>query len=159
MISGLVSPMLNLGFVYGNPIFETALAFGVSKDFASIPIWVTVLLGGFIFNFGYAAYLLVKVKTFNSFPQKTSINLVLSATSAVFFFSGLVIYGVASSLLETLGTSLGWALLMSLMIVISNLSSVLMGEWKDSKKALIYQLISILILIFGISIMGLSFYF
>jgi len=116
------------------------------------------LLGGFSVNFGYAAYLLLKTKTYKLFPEKTSTHLIFSVTSGVFFFSGLAIYGIASSLLAKLGTSIGWALLMSLMILISNLSSIIMGEWKNSKRALRYQLTSISILILGIAIMGLSLY-
>jgi L-rhamnose-H+ transport protein len=157
-ISGLTSPMLNIGFVYGNPILETALTLGVSAEFATIPLWIAVLLGGFLVNFSYAVYLLIKAKTYKLFPENTSTHLIFSVTSGVFFFSGLAIYGIASSLLNTLGTSIGWALLMSLMILISNLTSILTGEWKNSKKALTYQLISISILILGMSIMGLSFY-
>jgi L-rhamnose-H+ transport protein len=158
VISGLTSPMLNIGFVYGNPILETAQTLGVTKELATLPIWITVLLGGFTVNFGYATYLLIKTKTYKLFPQKTRMHLVLSTTSGAFFFSGLAIYGVASSLLNTLGTSIGWALLMSLMIIISNLSSILTGEWTNNKKALKYQLMSISIIILGISIMALSFY-
>jgi L-rhamnose-H+ transport protein len=150
--------MLNIGFVYGNPILETALTLGVSAEFASITLWIAVLLGGFIVNFGYAAYLLIKAKTYALFSGNTSKQLLLSVTSGLFFFSGLAIYGIASSLLSTLGTSVGWALLMSLMILISNLSSVLTGEWENSNKALRYQLISISILIIGISIIGFSLY-
>ena len=158
LISGLTSPMLNLGFVSGNSILKTAQALGISI-FASLPIWIVVLLGGFVANFGYAAYLLIKAKSFHLFAQKTSTNLVFSAVSGVFFFSGLVIYGVASSIIEKLGSSIGWAVLMSLMIVISNLTSVIIGEWKNSRKALRYQVISISILVIGITIMSMSFYF
>jgi L-rhamnose-H+ transport protein len=157
-ISGLTSPMLNIGFVVGSPILETALTLGVSAEFATIPRWIVVLLGGFLVNFSYAVYLLFKAKTYKLFSENTSTHLIFSVTSGVFFFSGLVIYGIASSLLNTLGTSIGWALLMSLMILISNLTSILTGEWKNSKKALRYQLISISILILGMLIMGLSFY-
>ena len=158
VISGLTSPMLNIGFVYGNPILETALSLGVSAEFATIPLWIPVLLGGFLVNFGYASYLLIKAKTYKLFPENTCKHLILSLTSGILFFSGLAIYGIASSLLNTLGTSIGWALLMSLMILISNLTSILTGEWKNSKKALKYQLVSISILIIGMLIIGLSFY-
>jgi len=158
MISGITSPMLNLGFVCGSPILETAKRFGASEEFATLPVWIIVLFGGFLVNFGYAVYLLIKAKTFKLFAQNIKIPLILSATSGIFFFSGLGIYGIATSLLDVLGTSIGWAFLMSSMIVISNFSSILTREWKDSKKALKYQLVSILILILGILIMGVSFY-
>lgn len=158
VISGLTSPMLNIGFVYGAPIVETAKTHGVPQELATLPVWIIVLLGGLLVNFGYTAYLLIKTKTFKLFTQNTKKPLILSIISGIFYFSGIAIYGIASSLLNALGTSIGWALLMSLMIVISNLSSLLIGEWTGSRKALGYQLISILILILGISVMGLSFY-
>ena len=157
VISGLTSPMLNIGFVYGIPIVETAQTHGIT-EFATLPVWIIVLLGGFLINFGYATYLLIKAKTFKLFAQKTKTPLILSITSGIFYFSGLSIYGIASSRLDTLGTSVGWALLMSLMIVISNLSGILTGEWTGSRKALRFQLTSISILILGISVMGISVY-
>jgi L-rhamnose-H+ transport protein len=158
VISGMTSPMLNMGFVYGRPILETAQALGIPEELSTLPVWIVVLLGGFSINFGYAAYLLLRRKTFILFAKNTRLPLLLSITSGIIFFSGLAIYGAASSLLNALGTSVGWALLMSLMIVVSNISSILTGEWKGSKRALRYQLTSILILILGISIMGTSFY-
>jgi L-rhamnose-H+ transport protein len=157
VISGLTSPMLNIGFVYGIPIVETAQTHGIT-EFATLPVWIILLLGGFLINFGYAIYLLIKAKTFKLFAQKTKTPLILSITSGIFYFSGLSIYGIASSRLDTLGTSVGWALLMSLMIVISNLSGILTGEWTGSRKALRFQLTSISILILGISVMGISVY-
>jgi L-rhamnose-H+ transport protein len=158
VISGITSSMLNIGFVYGNPILETAQSFGTSAELSTIPIWIVVLFGGFIVNFGYATYLLIKAQTYKLYAQNSKLPLILSAISGIFFFSGLGLYGIASAQLDTFGTSIGWALLMSLMILISNLSSILIGEWKDSKKALQYQLLSILVLIFGIATMGVSLY-
>jgi L-rhamnose-H+ transport protein len=158
VISGISSSMLNIGFVYGNPILETAQSYGASAEVSTIPVWIIVLFGGFLVNFGYAAYLLIEARTFKLYAQNPKFSLILSVISGIFFFSGLVLYGIASSVLDTLGTSIGWALLMSLMIVISNLSSILIGEWKDSKEAFRYQLISLLTLILGISIMGVSLY-
>ena len=156
IISGITSSMLNIGFVYGNPIQETAFNDGINPQLATLPIWNIVLLGGFTINFGYATYRLFKNKTHTLFTQNPKKPLTFTITSAIFFFAGLAIYGIASPLLASLGTSIGWALLMSIMIVISNVSSILTKEWKNSKQALKYQLTSILILIFGKTIMGLS---
>lgn len=158
VISGMTSPMLNMGFVYGHPILETARALGIPEELSTFPVWIVVLLGGFSINFGYAAYLLLRRKSFALFVKSTRFPLLVSITSGIIFFSSLAIYGAASSLLNALGTSVGWALLMSLVIVVSNVSGVLTGEWKGSKSALRYQLTSIVILIFGISTMGVSLY-
>lgn len=157
-VSGIMSPMLNIGFVYGQPIFETAKLFGVSERWATLPIWIVVLSGGFLINIGYAIYLLIKNNTFILFTEKIKIPLSVSVISGIFWFSGFGIYGVATSILGPLGVSVGWGLLMSLMIVVSNIWGILMKEWEGSKTALRYQLLSILVLILGIIVIAMGFY-
>lgn len=157
VVSGITSPMLNIGFIYGRPILETAKSSGASNASATLPIWIIVLFGGFLVNIGYAIYLLITNKTFDLFVSKVKTPLFVSVVSGTFWFSGFGIYGVATSHLGSLGTSAGWGLLMSLMIIISNIWGILTKEWKDNSKALKYQLISILVSILGVVIIAMSF--
>jgi len=73
-----------------------------------------------------------------------------SAISGFLWFAGIAFYGIATVLLGQLGTSVGFALLVSGTVVVSNIAGIIMKEWKNSGEALKYQLISITILVLGI---------
>lgn len=158
IISGLTSPMANVGFVYGKPIAETAESFGVSATLAILPVWLVVLTGMFLVNAGYTIYLLSQNKTFGLFFKKTSLPLAVSLFSGAIWFAGMAFYGMATSMLGNLGTSVGFGLMLSLMIIVSNSWGIMTGEWKNSGKALKYQMVSILISILGIVVIASSFF-
>ncbi len=148
--AGFMSPMLNVGFVYGNQISETAIKFGASINDATLPVWIIVLLGGFVPNIFYAVYRLFKNNTLKLFLS-TKPKAALSATVAgLLWFGAFGLFGISTVLLGNLGASVGWAILMGSMIIISNGWGIFTGEWKAAKKPLAIQLASIFILIVGI---------
>jgi L-rhamnose-H+ transport protein len=65
--SGILSPMLNIGFSFGEPIQKAALAHGAVLGMDANSIWVPGLAGGFLINAGYSIYLLCKNKTWRLF--------------------------------------------------------------------------------------------
>jgi L-rhamnose-H+ transport protein len=52
----------------------------------------------------------------------------------VMWLVGMMIYGVGATKLGHLGASIGWALLMSLIVVVANLWGIVTGEWRNSGK-------------------------
>ena len=70
--AGIFSCMFNLAFHFGKPIAEAAAAQmgGMSDSFrANTPIWLLVMLGGFIPNFVYCLYLLVRKGSWKKYLQ------------------------------------------------------------------------------------------
>jgi hypothetical protein len=45
--------------------------------------------------------------------------------------AGMALYGIGTHRLGELGTSLGWAILMSSMVLVANAVGVLTGEWRS----------------------------
>src|SRR3989344_571047 len=130
VISGLFSSFLNLGFVTGNSISSFAILNGVSNTSATALVWLVVLFGGFITNFTYAIYLLKKNNSTNLY-KKLSLKVFLPIlTSGAFWFGGFALFGIATTKMGDLGSSVGWAILISLSIVISNMLGIKFGEWK-----------------------------
>jgi L-rhamnose-H+ transport protein len=50
------------------------------------------------------------------------------------WMAGIGLYGAAASKLGTLGPSLGWAILMSTMVLVANLTGLLSGEWREAPR-------------------------
>jgi L-rhamnose-proton symport protein RhaT len=154
IVSGIMSPMLNVGFSSGKQISEVALKFGASASNATLPIWVVVLFGGFLINIGYALYLLFMNKSFVFFLYPNIRPTVSAILSGLFWFGGIGLFGIATVALGSLGTSVGWAILMGSMIIVSSFWGIVTGEWKGTRKALQVQVASVLILVVGIVIIA-----
>lgn len=58
--AGLGSAAMNIGFSYANQTLDIAARHGVSEVSASLIPWVITLSGGFVANFAYALYKLIK---------------------------------------------------------------------------------------------------
>src|SRR3989344_1349803 len=156
VISGIFSSFLNLGFVTGKDINAFAIASGVSDTNSSALVWLIVIFGGFIVNFTYALYLLSKNKSFYVY-KKINIKVLLPVlTSGVFWFTSFALFGIGSTKMGTLGPSVGWAILLSLSIVVSNTLGIKFGEWKSTKKALRIQLVALGLIILGVILVSYS---
>lgn len=154
IISGLGSPMLNVGFVFGSGISDTARAIGVSAADSTLPIWVVTLFAGYIVNLAYASYLLIKNRTYKLYASESPKKFALPLVSGLIWFGAFGLYGFATVLLGSLGVSIGWAILMSSMIAISNVIGIATGEWRNNRSALRTQILSIVVVLAGISMMG-----
>jgi hypothetical protein len=70
-------------------------------------------------------------------------------------FGGLLLYGLGIGMLGPLGTSAGWALSMSAMIVAANGSGFLTGEWRGAAgRVLRLMLVGVAMLLAAIVLQG-----
>ena len=88
------------------------------------------------------------------FINQVSLSLPALASLALGLFITLV--GIAANKLGSLGPSIGWAMLLSLSIVISTVWGIKFGEWKNSKVAFKYQLNALTVIVFGVIMIALS---
>ena len=73
------------------------------------------------------------------------------------WYSGLVVYGMGTDALGTLGKIVGWPVFMSVDIIAGILWGFLGGEWKDaSRTARGYCLTGIVILFLAIGVISLG---
>ncbi len=156
VISGIFSSFLNVGFVFGKDISLHAQKMGVAEIDASALVLLVVVFGGFVTNFGYALYLMFKNNTVRVYKKLQAKIFFSILTASLFWFGSVALFGVNSIKLGSLGPSVGWAILFSLSIVISNVWGIKFGEWKGVAKALLLQFTALGLIIVGVVFIALS---
>lgn len=135
IICGLMAPMLNFSFAFGQQIAERAVSLGNSAPRAAYAVWPVGLLGGFLPNILYSLYLLQRNRSWGVFCR-TSADALLPTYMGALWMGAFALYGMSAAYLGPLGTSVGWGLFQIFMILTATLSGVLTGEWsRASRKA------------------------
>lgn len=133
---GVLSGLLPMGMsmAWARELEAAAEHFGgagtaAAQNVALLP----VLVGGAIPNCLYAAWLLVKNKTFQSYKVGGSYWLLI-LLMGVMYTGSTVMWGMsgAPSMLGVLGPSVGWALFIGGLVVSSNVGGFATGEWKGA---------------------------
>jgi L-rhamnose-H+ transport protein len=131
---GLLAPMINYAFAFGQDIAVRAVQLGVSPVGAAYTVWPIALAGGLIPNLVYCIYLLFKNRTWGLFRGPLLRDASLAASMGVFWMGSMAIYGVATVYLGALGTSVGWGLFQIFMVITANVGGLLTGEWTTAPK-------------------------
>lgn len=132
IICGVMAPMLNYAFAFGQSIAEQARIQGVSPQSAGYAIWPIALAGGLVPNVFYAALLLSKNRTWKCYTGAWRRDGWVGGAMAVLWMAAFALYGVSSTYLGSLGTSIGWALFQIFMIMTANAAGLLGGEWSTA---------------------------
>jgi L-rhamnose-H+ transport protein len=141
LASGLLSACGNLGFAFGADISARARALGVPASAAQNTLWTLLTLPLFLCNSGFSIYLLKRNRTAALYRSPGSARSgLLSISMGVMWMAGMGLYGMGATRLGKLGPSLGWAILMSSMVLVANLLGLLTGEWKAAPPAARRQL-------------------
>lgn len=135
VICGVLAPMLNYSFAFGQNVADQAVRQGVPHAAAVYAVWPVGLFGGFIPNAAYCLYLLGRNATWKNFRTSPGNGVGFGSLMGILWMGAMAVYGVSSVYLGALGTSVGWALFQIFMIITANLSGVLTGEWKDTSAA------------------------
>jgi L-rhamnose-H+ transport protein len=157
ILSGVLSALLNVGFVNAQPVAKEAVDAGVIVRNSSLAAWAVVLLGAYIMNAGYAVYLLTKNKTWDSFRVPGSSKAYTWAILAgLFWFAALGVYGQGASLMGDTGPVIGWPILLGVSLIVSNIWAYLNKEWKGAKKPFIWLITGLVVLIWATIVLGYS---
>src|SRR5579883_177678 len=132
ILCGLMAPMLNYAFAFGQSIAQEAMRRGASPKAAGYAIWPIALLGGFIPNLLYCLALLSQNGTWKCFRGGWLPDAWYGCLMGALWMGAFAVYGVSAVYLGTLGASLGWALFQIFMIITANLSGILTGEWEKA---------------------------
>lgn len=154
--SGLLSSCGNLGFAFGSEITRRAEQLGVPETLAPNALWTLLTLPLFLCNAIYSLFLLRRNASLPNFAGSgVARNYALGTLMGVLWMSGFALYGAGARTLGALGPSLGWAILMSTMVLAANVSGLLTGEWDAAPKQSKWQLaLGILILLIAIAGLG-----
>ena len=96
VICGLMAPMINYAFAFGQPIADAAIRSGTSATSASYAVWPVGLLGGFVPNAIYCFYLLSRNGTWANFRTGWISDGRYGIAMGVLWLSAVAIYGVSS---------------------------------------------------------------
>ena len=133
VLCGLMAPMLNYSFAFGQDIAKTAVTFGNQPVNAAYAVWPVGLAGGLVPNAAYSLWLLVKNQTWALF-RSTPPDFLRSSMMGVLWMGAFALYGMSATLLGVLGTSVGWGLMQIFMILTATLAGVLTGEWQQASR-------------------------
>lgn len=154
--SGILSCFLNLGFVYGAGVTHRAEALGANAANAPNVLWLIIMSAGFVTNAIYCGYLMVKKGSWRKYRiHESRIYLVDALGMGILWVGSLVAYGIGANKLGYNGASIGWPILMSLCIVISNLWGLVTGEWQGAgKKSFVIMASGIGILLLAVVVLS-----
>lgn len=158
IVAGLLSSLVNFGFIYGTSLSEVSVSMGANPVYSENAVLALVFTSNFLVNIGFCVYLLVKNKTFNRFTQKGTVKYwIMAVVMGILWSGGIVIYGMGTTMIGDLGAYLGFPVLMVVAIVTGNIFGIFTGEWKGvtSKPKRIMGL-GIAVLVVAIIVLGLS---
>jgi L-rhamnose-H+ transport protein len=154
--SGITSPMMNFAFTFGKPIQDQATLLGANPGAASITLLAVAVGAGFVVNAAYTAYLLGKNKTWAQGAASDRLrNLACVAAMGCMWLFGFFLYGIGTTSLGSMGTVVGWPVLMTTMVLVANLWGLLTGEWKNAdKRAFRYLGAGLALMVTALVVMG-----
>ena len=154
---GVLSALLNVGFVKATPVAELAESLGAIDRNASLAAWVVVLFGAYIMNAGYSIFLLFKNKSWSNFRvAKASKSYKWAILSSIFWFGALGVYGQGAALIGPIGQVIGWPMLLGLSLIVSNFWAYKSGEWQNAKKPFNLLLCGLVVLVMASVVLGYS---
>ncbi|MBE0674625.1 MAG: hypothetical protein IH591_08190 [Bacteroidales bacterium] len=158
IFAGILSSFPNVGMAFGDNLIKAAKEFGAPDTFAGNIVWALFFTIGFIVNFAYCVFLMIKRKTLkNYFNSETIKNIGLCVAMALMWIGSFYLYGMSAAKLGKWGVIVGWPLFITLSIVVGNLWGIWRGEWKDApRKARSLLNIGILVLLFAVVIIAIS---
>jgi len=158
ILAGIFCCLPNVGMAFGTNVILAAQAQGASKTFSSSSVWVLFFTVGFIVNFGYCFFLMVRRKKVKEyFGPNAARNLGLSALMAIMWIGSFYLYGMGTAKLGRWGVVVGWPLFISSAILVGNLWGIWRGEWKDaSPSAGLMLKEGLLVLLIAVITIGIS---
>jgi L-rhamnose-H+ transport protein len=139
ILCGVMAPMLNFSFAFGQAISHQAVLLGNSELRAAYAVWPIGLAGGFLPNVAYSVHLLRRHRSWEMFSLVWP-DTFLPILMGVLWMGAFALYGMSSTYLGALGTSIGWGLFQIFMIMTAILSGVWAGEWKSAPRTSILLL-------------------
>ncbi len=133
VLCGILAPMLNYSFAFGQDIAVAAIRFGNPEVRAAYAVWPIGLAGGLLPNLGYSIYLLRRNRTATLFRFQLP-DMFWAILMAALWMGAFALYGMSATYLGRFGTSIGWGLFQIFMIMTATLTGVFTGEWKRAPR-------------------------
>lgn len=129
--SGLTSPLVNFGLIFGADISHAAIRQGATPSSANNAIWALVFSANYLVNIAYAGYLARKHHTFAKFLHRGMGSYWAGAMYlGTLWAGGIVIYGLGATQMGKFGPFLGFPVMLIAAILTGNALGVFTGEWR-----------------------------
>lgn len=147
MLSGLGSGAMNVGFTYSDKLGASIAEMGYSSAAVSAGKWLPVLVGGCTAGAVWCAAELFAKREWHTVTEKGSLKrtLILFGVSIV-WYAALLLYGLSTEMLGSMGSTVGWILFNALALGISVCWGIKTGEWPRGKRKVLYVGCGLLIL-------------
>jgi L-rhamnose-H+ transport protein len=156
--SGVTAASMNIGFDFGAKAIALATGSGVPEQWAANIVWTPMFLGALVPNLGYCLYLLGEHQTtplFRCVGVPILVYWLSPILMALLWFGGIVLYGLSTLQLGTLGPALGWPLLESIIVIAASVLGLAAGEWRGSGQTpLRWQFGGVVILVFAVFVLS-----
>jgi L-rhamnose-H+ transport protein len=136
LLSGILSALVNFGFIFGRPLAEATAATGAPDFATSFPVWALVFTGNYLVNFIYALTMMVKRGSLQSLVANGSPAYWAAALfMGLAWPGGIIIYGIGASSMGAYGAYAGFPMMILSSILAGNLAGAVGGEWNGTKRA------------------------
>jgi L-rhamnose-H+ transport protein len=143
MILCLATGFLGTAFIYGfvssANLINAALSAGAKPSVAGYLAWTVVFCAGSIPNLGYSLFRMKQNRTGSTLFQSGAFlsNSALCGLAAALWYGGVLLYGMATANLGSLGPSVGFGLYIGGTVLFGNLVGWLSGEWRGASAGVI----------------------
>lgn len=143
MIVCAVTGVLGTAFIYGfassTSLIRAATDAGAKPLVAGYLAWAVIFTAGYIPNLGYGLYRMKQRHSASTLIHSRHFlrNFALACLMAVVWYGGVLIYGMASARLGSLGPSAGSGLYLSCTLISANFLGWMTGEWQGASRPVI----------------------
>ena len=133
VLSGMLSAMVNCGFIFGEPLAIAAKNAGASDFGKYNAIWALVFTSNYAVNAAYACYLMLKNRTWGLLISQGTPGYWAGAIfMGIAWPLGIVLYGIGAGKMGTYGAFVGFPMMLVMAILFGNLAGALQGEWQGT---------------------------
>lgn len=147
--AGLLSALVNFGFIFGAPITQIAQHDGATAAAAPNAVWALVFTSSYIVNILYCAYLFRRNRSFTAFfASGTGKYWLWAFYMGLVWAGGIVVYGMGATRVGKFGAFWGFPTMLITSVLIGNVLGLLTGEWRGApsrSKALMVGGVSVLV--------------
>jgi L-rhamnose-H+ transport protein len=154
VLSGILSPMVNLALIKGDTLRQLAMQHRASPVCAVNALWLLVFTAAYGVFVLYAVYLMLRHGTASDLRSDgTAAYWMLAAVMGILWAGGVVVYGIGVAYMGGFGAYAGWPLMLIVAITAGNVSGILMGEWKHTGTRPLAAMIAALAVLFLAAVM------
>jgi L-rhamnose-H+ transport protein len=157
ILCGLLSPLLNIIFVYSSEIQRQAIYHEANPTSAANAVWLLVANTGFLPSLFHSLFLLQKNGTWGTFRLGRGWYWFMTPLMGLMWVSCIVMYGVGANKMGSLGPVIGWPAFVSTTVLGAAFWGFLAREWKGITDRPIYiQTGALVVLVAAMFTLGLA---